>query len=58
MYRVRGARAGLIVAVSDELFGQEWKAAFGHPTYLEALLRAADVALDVAASLGGTDVHS
>ena len=56
--RVRGARAGLIVAVSDELFGHEWKAAFKHPTYMEALLRAADVAVDVAASLGETSVHS
>ena len=56
--RVRGVRAGLIVAVSDELFGHEWKAAFGHPTYVEALLRAADVALDAAASLGGTGVRS
>ena len=45
------------VALSDELFGQEWKAAFEHPTYVEALLRGADVALDVAASLGGTGVH-
>ena len=56
--RVRGVRAGLFVAVGDELFGQEWKAAFGHPTYVEALLRAADVAVDVAASLEGTAVHS
>jgi purine-nucleoside phosphorylase len=56
--RVRGVRAGLIVAVSDELFGSEWKADFRHPRYVEALLRAADVALDVAASLGGMGVPS
>ena len=56
--RVRGVRAGLIVAVSDELFGHEWKAAFKHPTYVDALPRAADVAVDVAASLGETSGHS
>jgi purine-nucleoside phosphorylase len=56
--RVRRVRAGLIVAVSDELFGPEWKADFRHPRYVEALLRVADVAVDVAASLRETGVHS
>lgn len=50
--RVRGARAGLIVAVSDELFGQRWHAGFSHATYLETLLQAADVTMDAAAQLG------
>jgi uridine phosphorylase len=50
--RVRGVRAGLIVAVSDELFGQRWHAGFSHATYLDALLRAADVTMDAAAQLG------
>jgi uridine phosphorylase len=48
--RVRGVRAGLIVAVSDELF-EQWNPAFDHPTYLEALARAADTVMDVAADL-------
>ena len=56
--RVRRVRAGLIVAVSDELFGPEWKADFRHPRYVEALLRVADVAVDVTASLRETGVHS
>lgn len=49
--RVRGARAGLLVAVSDELF-DAWNPGFRHPSYLAALLRSADVAMDVAARLG------
>ena len=39
--RVRGIRAALIVAVSDELF-ETWNPAFDHPTYLEALARGAN----------------
>lgn len=49
--RVRGVRAGLIVAVSDELFGHEWNVGFGHAAYLGSLVRAADAAMDVAARL-------
>ncbi len=50
--RVRGVRAGLIVAVSDEVFGHEWNHGFNHDAYLDSLLRAADTAMDVAAKLG------
>ncbi len=46
--RVRGVRAGLIVVVSDELFGHAWNPAFGHAVYLESLVRAADVIMDAA----------
>lgn len=45
--QVRGVRAGLIVATSDEL-SEDWLPGFSHPSYLEALLRAADIAMDVA----------
>jgi purine-nucleoside phosphorylase len=51
--QVRGVRAGLIVAVSDELF-DDWNPGFAHLLYLEALVRAADIAMDVAARLGAT----
>ena len=50
--RVRGVRAALIVAVSDELFGQEWQIGFGDEPYLDSLERAADAAMDTAARLG------
>lgn len=46
--RVRGVRAALIVAVSDELFGDEWNVGFGHDAYLDSLARAADAAMDAA----------
>jgi uridine phosphorylase len=46
--RVRGVRAALIVVVSDELFGHEWKVGFGHDAYLHSLVRAADAAMDAA----------
>lgn len=49
--RVRGVRAGLIVAVSDELFGHEWNRGFDHDAYLVSLARAADVVMDVAGAL-------
>ncbi len=49
--RVRAARAGLIVAVSDELFDHEWNVGFAERAYLDALVRAADVTMDVAAQL-------
>lgn len=45
---VRGVRAALIVAVSDELFGQEWNVGFGREAYLDSLVRAADAAMDAA----------
>jgi uridine phosphorylase len=50
--QVRGVRAALIVAVSDELFGARWNVAFGMAPYLDALVRAADVVMDAAAQLG------
>ena len=46
--RVRGVRAALIVAVSDELFGDEWKGGFGHDAYLDSLARATDATMDAA----------
>jgi len=46
--RVRGVRAALIVVVSDELFGHEWKVGFGHDAYQQSLVRAADAAVDAA----------
>ena len=49
--RVRDVRAALIVAVSDELFGREWKVGFWHDAYLGSLTRAADAAMDAAQSL-------
>ena len=49
--RVRRVRAGLLVAVSDELF-DAWNPGFRHPSYLAALVRAADVVMDVAAQVG------
>src|SRR5919108_2040330 len=49
--RVRGGRAGLIVAVSDELF-DVWNPGFTHAAYLDALTRAADAAVAAAARLG------
>jgi uridine phosphorylase len=51
--RVRGVRAGLIVAVSDELFGHEWNPGFQHASYLDALLVAADAVMDTAVRLRG-----
>jgi nucleoside phosphorylase len=47
--RVRGVRAALLVAVSDELF-DAWNPGFGQPAYLNALDHAADVILAVAAA--------
>lgn len=48
---VRGVRAALAVAVSDELF-DEWRPGFDHEDYVEALIRAADSAADVVPWLG------
>ncbi len=50
--RVRGIRAGLIVAVSDELFGHQWHVGFSHANYLDTLIQAADATMDAAAQLG------
>ncbi len=46
--RVRGVRAALIVAVSDELFGHEWNVGFWHDVYLVSLVCAAAAAMDAA----------
>ncbi len=48
--QVRGVRAGVIVAVSDELF-DAWHPGFADERYLVALVRAADVIADVTAHL-------
>lgn len=50
--QVRGVRAGLIIAVSDELFGHEWNRGFGHTSYLKALGMAAEAVMDAAVELG------
>jgi nucleoside phosphorylase len=42
--KVRGAQAGLIVAVSDELF-QPWNPGFHLPVFVDALTKAADAIL-------------
>ena len=47
---VRGIRAGLIVAVSDELFGATWRPAFDDERYRASLQAAATVVLDCAAA--------
>jgi uridine phosphorylase len=51
--QVRGARAGLIVAVSDELY-HAWNPGFHLPVYVEALTRVADALLSTADSLTET----
>ena len=48
--KVRGARAALAVAVSDELF-DEWHPGFDHEDYMRALVRAADAAADLVPQL-------
>ncbi len=48
--QVRSVRAGLIVAVSDELF-DAWQPGFADEGYHAALLRAADAAADAAGQL-------
>jgi len=49
--RVRGARAALIVAVSDELGHPEWRPGFDDVRYVETLLAAADAVLACASGL-------
>jgi nucleoside phosphorylase len=48
--KVRGVRAGLIVAVSDELF-QPWNPGFHLPVFVDALTKAADALLLAAGRL-------
>ena len=48
--RVRGIRAGLLVAVSDELFGATWRPGFDDERYRASLQAAATVVLDCAAA--------
>lgn len=48
--RVRGARVGLLVAVSDELF-DSWRPGFHEPGYLATLTRCTDLALLAAEQL-------
>ncbi|HEX5417211.1 MAG TPA: hypothetical protein VFZ25_16220, partial [Chloroflexota bacterium] len=48
--RVRGGRAGLIVAVSDELF-RPWNPGFHLAVYRDALVQTADAVLDAADAL-------
>ncbi len=50
--QVRGARAGLLVAVADELYGERWHLGLDQRSYGEALTRIADAAMDAAARLG------
>jgi uridine phosphorylase len=49
--KVRRVRAGVIVAVSD-LLSDVWKPGFRSASYLDALTRATDVVMDVAAGIG------
>ena len=44
--RVRDGRAGLIVAISDELF-RPWNPGFHLSVYRDALVQTADTVLDV-----------
>lgn len=50
--QVRGVRAGLLVAISDELWGPRWRWGFGEARYRDTLLAAADAAMDCGAHLG------
>jgi len=49
--RVRGVRAALIVAISDELWHEEWRPGFDDERYHEALVTAADAVLACAAGM-------
>lgn len=56
--KVRGVRAGLLVAVSDELF-DSWRPGFHDPAYLESLTRCVDVAFAAAGQLAADErTHS
>ena len=52
--QVRRVRAGLLVAVSDELF-DSWRPGFHEPTYLESLTRCVDAALAAAGQMAATE---
>lgn len=52
--RVRRARAGLLVAVSDELF-DSWRPGFHEPVYLESLTRCVDLAIAAAGQLAAEE---
>ena len=50
--RVRGIRAALLVAVSDELGHPEWRPGFHDERYVTTLVTAADAVVDCAVHLG------
>lgn len=50
--QVRGVRAALLVAISDELSGPGWGYGFSDTRYRDALLASADAAMDCALELG------
>jgi len=50
--RVRGIRAGLVVAISDELFNVKYQPGFDDPRYRAALETNADAVMDTARALG------
>ena len=52
--QVRGVRAGLLVAVSDELF-DSWRPGFHNDAYLSSLLSGVDAAVEAAEELVGRD---
>lgn len=52
--RVRRVRAGLLVAVSDELF-DSWRPGFHEPVYLESLSRCVDSAIAAAEQLAADE---
>jgi uridine phosphorylase len=52
---IRGVRCGAVVAVSDELHGDEWELGFGGETMMRGITRAARVALDAACSLAAME---
>lgn len=49
--QVRGIRAALLVAISDELAGPRWRWGFGDARYRDTLLTSADAAMDCAGEL-------
>ncbi len=50
--QVRGVRAALLVAISDELSGPRYRWGFGDARYRDTLLTSADAAMDCATELG------
>lgn len=49
---VRGVRAALLVAISDELWGPRWRWGFGEASYRDTLIAASDAAMDCARDVG------